>query len=119
MHFSWSQGKAIQTRRTNFVKALYCIEEVGLCHSEKWAGHCRKTDYPLYHPTTTTYLIGLASGHFPLCSHNGTLIAPKMSGFINGLHSLTITEPSVRWEAVAATFPQQALIKNDARQIIS
>lgn len=119
MHFSWPQSKAIQTRRINFVKALYCIEEVSLCQSEKWAGHCQKTDYPLYQPTTTTYLIGLASGHFPLCSHNGNLITPKMSGSNNGLHSLTITEPSVRWEAVAATFPQQALIKNDARQIIS
>lgn len=26
----------------------------------------KKTDYPLHLPTTTTYLIGLASGHVPL-----------------------------------------------------
>lgn len=114
-----ANSKVIQTGGISFAKAQYCPEEVSLGRSEKWAGRCWKTDYLPRHPDATTYLIGLASGHFLLWSHKGTLIASQMRQTNNGPHSPAITEASVRREAVAATFPQQALIKKDARQIIS
>lgn len=61
-----ANSKVIQTGGINFAKALYCPEEVSLGRNEKWAGHCWKTDYLPHHPDATTYLIGLASGHFLL-----------------------------------------------------
>lgn len=82
------------TRRNILLKKnifqLNCMEGTSFCHSQNLVG-CQKTDQPLYLPTTT-YLIGLASGHFSLCSHNGTLIAAEMRGSNNGLHSRSFAQ---------------------------